>query len=329
MRVHHVALALLALLGGAAGLGIALALLGGSTSGVQRGYLVLNEDRSPRYRRSDPVLGYAPVPGIRVRSTNRVGGQTAYDVEYDIDESGLRRTPGGEEGGAAVIFFGGSFAFGEGVENNETLPAVFASLRGGRVINAGFHGYGPHQMLRSLETGRLEREVPEGAQHVVYLGHPGHIRRSAGRAVWDQAGPAYVLDEGGVSHVGPFRSARGQNLAKLLRQTGPTQRLLEAMLRLTGEGHEVERELYLRIVARSAELARERLGAHFTVLLWDYADPTLADQLRKRGLEVISVRSILGGDERDFVIEGDGHPAPEAFRRLGEALQHRLPAPQK
>jgi hypothetical protein len=326
----------MALLAAAAGLAVALILAGGKGPGAERSYLVLTEDRSPRYRRSDLDLGYAPAPGIRVHSTNRVDGEMAYEVDYDIDESGLRWTPGGEGEGPAVIFFGGSFAFGEGVENHETLPAVFASLRGGRVINAGFHGYGPHQMLRSLETGRLESELPDGAEHVVYLGHPGHIRRSAGRAVWDQGGPAYALREGGVSYLGPFRSPRSQDLVMLLRQTGPTQRLLEALLRLSSAGEEAERELYVQIVARSAELARERLGAQFTVLLWDFADPHLADQLRSLGLRVISVRGILGDDERDFVIEGDGHPAPEAFRRLGEALHRRLsvieppglPAPQ-
>ncbi len=84
-----------------------------------------------------------------------------------------------------------------------------ASLRDDtRIVNAGFHGYGPHQMLRSLETGRLDPILGDGVEHVFYQGMAGHVPRAAGRVTWDLAGPLYeVGPEGGVDFVGPFSHA--------------------------------------------------------------------------------------------------------------------------
>ena len=98
------------------------------------------------------ALGYGPRPGVRVVSRKTVGNQLIYDVDYTISDRRVRVTRGNPNGDT-WLFMGCSLMFGEGVNDDETLPAYFSADLGyqANVVNLGFHGYGPHQMLRSLE----------------------------------------------------------------------------------------------------------------------------------------------------------------------------------
>lgn len=279
------------------------------------------------YFQADEDLGYAPVPGVRARSTRKHDGRLLYDVRYTIDRNGLRWTPGARKKGRAIVFFGGSFTFGEGVEDDETMPASVAKWLRGRtpVVNAGFHGYGPHQMLRALETKRLDPLLADGVEHVVYQGIDGHVMRSAGRATWDVAGPAYALEEGEVVYAGPFRSPASALLAKAANRFGPSRDLLQWWLDADDDQVERDRERYLEIVARAAEIVRDRWGAGFTVVYWDRSDDDLGDRLRERGLDVLLVSEAFDGQPwQRFVLTADRHPNPRGHSMIGRSVARRI-----
>src|SRR3984957_9673624 len=84
-------------------------------------------------------------------------GRPIYSVNYTIDRDLLRQTLSCKKG-SAIVFFGCSFTFGEGVNDDQTLPQNFANQldRKVRVLNLGFSGYGPQQFLREEETGRFD-----------------------------------------------------------------------------------------------------------------------------------------------------------------------------
>jgi hypothetical protein len=274
------------------------------------------------YAREDADLGRVPRRGIVTRSVRRSEGQTLYDVRYTIGANGLRATPGSGIEGPAIVFFGGSFMFGEGVEDDETLPAYVAAKLGGRsVLNAGFHGYGPHQMLRSLEQGRLEVLVPEGVDEVVYLGIEGHEARAAGRVTWDIAGPRYELRDGIPVYDGPFHRGLPWFALKAARRVGLLRNLVAASLRADAEETAADRERYAAIIARAAALAQERWGARFTVLFWDSAESDLPEFLESRGLKVLRVSEALGeGGWKAWMIPGDGHPAAPGHAAMARLL---------
>jgi len=167
-------------------------------------YLTPDGAARAAYVRDDPDLGYSPVPGARVRAVRRAGDRTIYDVLYTIDADGHRLTHG-DPAGPDVLFFGCSFTFGEGLVDADALPEQLSAALGRRahVVNLGFHGYGPHQMLRALEIGRVR--VPAGA-HVIYQGLSDHVRRAAGKAPWDTYGPLYEVDGDGIRYAGRFHA---------------------------------------------------------------------------------------------------------------------------
>jgi hypothetical protein len=279
------------------------------------------------YFREDEILGYALRPDRQVRARRVVGGEVAYDVVYSIDRHGLRAEPPLAPGAGArcVLFFGGSFTYGEGVEDDETLPWRTGVRAGGRlrVLNFGLHGYGPHQMLAALEEGVVERALDGCTPRVaVYQGVWFHAFRSAGRETWDPRGPRYALDpQGAVVRRGRFDDDPALRARRALRE-----RLLRSFLfRTLGEPRRrptpAEEALYAAIVERAGRVIESRWpGSRFHVLYWDEPWVPLEEALEARGLRVHRVSRILPDwhehRERYAVHPSDQHPNVLAFDRL-------------
>lgn len=254
------------------------------------------------------ILGYAPRPGITVRSAKRIDGEPVYDVTYSIGADGLRSVPAPAIPAprGSVVFFGCSVTFGEGLEDRETLPALVAGAVSDRfrVYNFGFHGYGPHQMLAAIESGLFDEIVHEPPVAVFYtaLGH--HVERAAGRVVWDHNGPRYRLREDGtverIGRLGERPSASGRALHERLER-----------IRLYRQTLGSERAITPADVALTAGIvrtARDRIrAAHpdaaFHVLLWgrrgDGRAERLGAALVQAGLTVHWIRDLLPGYEED------------------------------
>ena len=281
-----------------------------------------------RYYVMGGPLGYGPRPSVHVLSRKTVGNQLLYDVGYTISDRRVRVTRGNPDGDT-WLFMGCSVMFGEGVNDDETLPAFFSGDLGyqANVVNLGFHGYGPHQMLRSLELD-LPRPFVHGAVlQVVYEGVWSHARRAAGRVMWDPYGPSYALSEDGVVYAGPFHGRLAGFLIEVLAKSQVFRFVLNSTLyRVRVSGEDVER--YVRILERSAQLSRERYGADFLVVFWDESEgpgQQIMQRLRKTSLRILPLSDVIPRSEwHALTYPGDGHPRPEFNRRLAAALAHRL-----
>lgn len=88
---------------------------------------------TPDLRVKDEILGWAPAKGMRTRATQFQNGRPVYDVTQTIDSNGLRiSAPAGKAPpDGTVIFFGCSITYGEGLQDDETLPYQGPALQGG------------------------------------------------------------------------------------------------------------------------------------------------------------------------------------------------------
>lgn len=70
-------------------------------------------------------------------------------------------TPDSNPDGETVLFMGDSFMFGDGLPDSETVPQLFAAKTGRRfhVVNLGVSADGPHQALRQIEKGVVDRSI--------------------------------------------------------------------------------------------------------------------------------------------------------------------------
>ena len=154
-------------------------------------------------------IGSQPVPNTTTTFEEALGGRLIDKVTYRFGDGGLREIPAAVQGGPhKVVFFGCSFMFGHGVEDDQTLPYYFVQAARGTFEGFNFagDGWGPHQMLREIETGFIRRAAgtPELA---IYEAIPDHLRRVAGRAPWED-GPKYNLcGDNEACYSGQYHSA--------------------------------------------------------------------------------------------------------------------------
>jgi hypothetical protein len=289
-----------------------------------------------RFLTDDPELGYHIVPSDRhVESVlKRADGSVIYDVGYSVDGNGMRVTPGGSP--PAVWFFGDSFTFGEGVEDFATLPAAYARLSGRQAVNFGVPGYGPHQVLRLIETGRpgtLGLAPPSVAVLTLLT---GHIDRAAGRSPWDTHGPHYEIENGRAAYRGPYvpppkdaAAPPPSTTERLLASWRTWQRVAASLRARTVEaGHLADRDRLLAIVLEARRQLREREHTELVIVLWDPipsnnpADAAwLAERLKAAGVPLLQVsRDLPALADPSFYIDGDGHPRGPAYDQVAAAL---------
>jgi hypothetical protein len=265
----------------------------------------------------DQVVGHRIAPGVSVRHALWLGAEPIFDATYTIGPDGLRVVPPPRGAGDSlcVLFFVDSFVFGYGLDDAETLPWITALATGQRhrIYNFGYLGWGPHQMLALLQSGRVEEVVECAPTHVLYYGIYDHVQRAAGRSPYDPHGPRFELrGDGTLERRGNFDDApRFAERWPLLARS--------EVLRILAEGFEpapADFERFAAIVAAARDLLAARWpGARFDVLLWDKRwkqDPAFWEGLQRRGISVHFVSDLLPDYREDPLRYAlgphDGHP---------------------
>jgi hypothetical protein len=265
----------------------------------------------------DETLGYKPLAGQTLSHRTSIRNEPLYQVSYTINTDGLRvATPSGVDPSPTkpcLAFFGDSFMFGEGMPDEDTMPyQVWKKLKGTyRIVNFGFLGYGPHQMLASVQEDRLTSRGHCRPSQVWYQAIPTHVSRAAGLETWDPHGPRYVLDaQNRVRRDGHFDDAVRTSPLDWLRpmhRQFPTRikATLEqsALYRLLLRSHrpvdEQDVALFAGIVREVKQLIETTYPqAQFHIIFWDYDDDrevveAVQRELARQGIAVSAVSTIL------------------------------------
>ncbi len=335
--------------------GIVLCLLAGAEAYLVR-YEYTPPTISPGFNVRDEVLGLAPAKSTQGHSVERgprglfhgPRGQI-FDVTYTIDSNGLRIAPPWhkEDSAGTLLFFGCSYTFGLGLNDNETLPYQVGAQSGGRyrISNFAFNGYSPAEMLAAIEHGMVRRAVDTPPRYAFYVAMPHHVWRVAGKISWGGFEPRYVLDANGMVHQAGYFEERqplavrfglDRRVAAQLNKSVTWRILSNSDSRLT----EDDVRLYFALVRRSQELlTAEYPGIQFQVILWPNAGANettlqrsaheeLQQGFRRMGISVHKVEDILPGykeNEAKFTLSPvDSHPNALADRLLARYVLNEV-----
>jgi hypothetical protein len=289
------------------------------------------------YRVRDPILGYAPMANTARTVTKYYRERPLYTTIYTIDGDGLRIAPpvNPDRLKGTVLMFGGSFTYGDGVANDEALPYQIGLLTGGdlRVLNLGFHGYGPQQMLAALEAGRCNEIVaPNKPVVAVYQCSLHHARRASGRIPWREGMPRYRRDSRGTL-------VRDGLYPREVSNRGPLGQLFDRSFlyrRTFGDERRVSRQeidLLIEMIEQSSRATASLFGgARLLVLYWDDSgrqDTALIRGLDLRNIPVLRVSEAIDvHDPKIRIDRRDRHPSADTHRRLAEYVVERAVDPQ-
>jgi hypothetical protein len=283
------------------------------------------------------VLGYGPLADREVPVRRFVDDQLIYDTNYTINSSGLRITSLEVDRTVqqAVLFFGGSVTFGEGVPDKASMPFQADLALGDtyRVYNFGFHGYGPHQMLAALDSGLVEDLVDKPVSDVIYQAIPAHIARVIGLAHWDPNGPQYDMGaRGNLEHLGSFAENRNSFFnwsLPYLRRSLVFEKVFGSQRALT----QADVDLYIGVVAASRDHAlRLYPNSRFHILLWGFEGEPMFDAMvagfKNTEQDVHRIADILPeyyySPELYVIGEHDAHPNPMAHKLIADYVARQL-----
>jgi hypothetical protein len=283
---------------------------------------------------SDPVVGYRPKPATTVDVIGKYGDELIYHKTYTIEASGARATPGSQAGGPTYLFIGDSYIFGEGLNDDETLPSQFAQHLGvpAHVVNLGVLGYGPNHLVRAIESGLYDKYVVGKVAAVITWSTSLQMPRVIGDGGWLGSSPRYVLDASGhLNYTGTFY---GHRLRNPLDGAWYLARTYLAAAARAAEP-EIERrqaDLYVALTSRLRDVVRERFRAPL-VMVYDWPDQRVQGEfdqrhapifkaLKRLGLPYVQVRDIIDPMDNwhNFFIPHDGHPNAMLDARIARDL---------
>ncbi|MDB4839497.1 hypothetical protein OAH74_06575 [Amylibacter sp.] len=154
-----------------------------------RTYFAHNTEFKRSYLKRVDGFGYRPNPGSYNAKKFISSGEVIYDVVYSIGDDGYRQDSVSKHFDAYI--FGGSFTFGEGVQDDETISAFLSNDHGIKVKNIGMHGYGLHQALYNIQNGISAKNAVN-----ILLTSPWHANRSTCKPSWVKGTFRYQVNDG-------------------------------------------------------------------------------------------------------------------------------------
>jgi len=293
---------------------------------------------SPQYYQYNKKLGYSIKAGDYSVEASRhwiESGEEIYTARYDFKNS-RRSTPNSNiQTSKYALFLGGSLTFGEGVNDDETLPYFYNQnlTKKRNIRNYGLSGYGTHQVYTIAKHLIAHDADLTNAQDVdvFYWFITPHIWRTNGLSSWDRDGPQYQLKNNQVKHIGSFRQTQkrlpfiqmGWNF--VWRHSAFSKSYIWGNLNLRDK----KTELTLALIKETHQILKAR-GFSFTVLIQDeYKSPQqtainkIKHELGTNGIQFIDVNDMfmqLNIDIDTLKIKGDGHPGARLYEHLGAHL---------
>ncbi len=271
---------------------------------------------------------------------SKISRKIIYDIHFNIDSHHRRRTPVAKRADQAIVMFGDSVTFGEGVDDEQTSPYLLAQLRkDAQVLNMGLSGSGPGEFLYEVSEkpfGRLA-DLSQKNKIFIYTFIDDHMERLICRSncmaddwAWARAKPYYEIVDDVPQFRGTFEDRYFLNAVyRVLHKSAFLNSQNVIVPPFFSNKHF---DLFAAMMAEAEKhLHKNFPGSQFYVVFFPGRSSSFGAAASKacqaKGLQVLNYDSIdvytLTG-RRDHVV-GDGHPSPLAYYIFAKLLDRDLP----
>jgi hypothetical protein len=294
-------------------------------------------DRTDGWLAAHALVGYSFVGPARLQASAYLGSEIIYEnVLYSFDSMSRRPCRPAPDAPRHALFFGGSFTFGEGLTNQQTLACQFQTASQGEFasFNYAMMGWGPAQTYNQLNVDELFNDIFQRRGIAVYGLVDDHINRAIWRpeisAVYTDYPFFRVADDGVIE--GPLRAVDrphlrlATDLYGFLDGFSPLFRVAISPSWFRIESKQRATRLTAHALGRSRIRYRERFDGEFFVLLWPRSrlepdlEHLLIDELTRLGVPVIQVPPLPGDETNATLHPLDGHPSARETAWVAESL---------
>ena len=280
-------------------------------------------------------FGYQPVPGSYGSKKILRNGETVYDVTYTIGSDGYRWEEDQTKYDSKL--FGGSFVFGEGLNDNETLSHFLTTNHNFKTKNLGVYGYGLQQALYYLENAADQPKT----EYNILLTAPWHALRSSCKPSYSLGTPKYSMNSDGTVYYDGVCKVEDHFITRILKKSELFQLLQIALGNKSNTIEKTDLDLYLAIITKIHNISLSRdtkllvafIGStEEELMVSGFTNNKLMEELKSRTDILVDVtlaekRELL--DNRFVIHIDDQHPSAEANRVRAKIIMeavnnHRL-----
>jgi hypothetical protein len=301
-------------------------------NGSEQADVQFDGEHAQAFFQRDAWLGYRPVANMRAIASRTDGEQTLYRATYSIDAYGRRVTPLEPPSNRPnfILFFGGSYTFGEGVNDDETMPFYVSQLAPNyRSYNFGVGGYGPQQMLAMLQRDAVSEGIDESRGILLYTFISEHVDRAIGTMfIHNQRGelmPYYFVGaKGNLVRQGDLASGR-PGLSLFYAIAGKSQTLRYFNINFPPQMRSQDYMATVSMIDEARRLFRQKFRSDgFVVLIYPGRGvPDLLPYLEAAGIDYLDYSDIPEIYHDNFWL-GEGHPTAGAHKIVAEMLVRDL-----
>jgi len=320
------------LIGGSAFFALSLAeIISGISLPTPKSNIYYSPNHYKLYNSKQYPFGSVPSAGTYAAS-RRTENEIIYRVNYTIGSDGFRVTPSQilQQSGPRINLFGGSFMFGEGLNDDETI-AYYTSqyLPNVAVKNYGMHGWGVHNAFAIFEHLNVK-----GSVNVLLTG-PFHALRSSCVQWWTANHPKYQLTQSGkVKYVGLCGKKRPPTFLEKVMSKSYLYSLIRSRFfqpdGITRKMVDLDLGLIAGIKAHSELNGQKLIVGFIKGKDWKFSDGVTNSEIYEAILEIADEVVDLSLSNMDklphhyYIHERDKHPSAEANSERARLLQPEL-----
>lgn len=250
-----------------------------------------------------------------------INGKVVKKLKITIDKNGFRETPSHyNKNKGSIIFFGCSYTFGYGLNDNETFPWKVSMLTKRKTYNVAYHGYGPQHMLLALESRNFIKKIPK-ADVIVYVFMRDHLNRPSGlNNINDNYYPMFKLNKGKlIYYTTPPEMVNSPYKIDIYKK------LQYAYASKINDQTEDATNLFVAIIKESKNIAMKKYpNVRFVFFDLDGLE-NLDKKLQKNGIEVLKLYEIFSANNiQEKYITIDHHPNAEFWEKVSPKFVKKL-----
>lgn len=256
-----------------------------------------------------------------------------FDVTYQYDSRGRRVVPNQKSSDKHIIFFGGSYAFGEGLNDKDSLPAQTQELSDQKVYNYGLNGAGATFTAAILESEKVKREVPEKKGVAFFIASDFQKQRGVISTYhdWCWNSPYYDYDKNGTIRNSGVQSVSNPKLVTLyswynkLKSKSNFLRVVDLEFPISNNEDMLQR--MVDTLKRAKEVYERQFDGKFYVVLHPMHNTAkLKSFLRKEDVKYLEYNLKWIPDNEAHVCKCNGHPS-KAYnsmlaKKMSETIKH-------
>lgn len=285
---------------------------------------------NPQPTTPDSLFAYRLPQNEIINHRYLVNDSLIYEQNYKIDLFSRRETPSDTIVRDKFIAVAGcSFAFGYGVNNNETLPYFLQQqMQGYEVYNYGVSGYGTQHLLLQTREKITPKEIKQKQGILIYFFIDNHLNRLIGSRriikLWGENFPYFFLDdEKKLQQAGTFKT--GRRWKTLFYKTITNSAIVDILdLEIPFSISDDNFKLAAAVIKESKkEFEKNFPGSKFVVLFCpgSKCSGELAALLAKRNIDFVDYALLFDIKSKEYRSHySDPHPNGKAYEEIAKNL---------